>query len=250
MHHSYFKIEHFDEIDSTNTRLKQRAVAGAPSGTVLVADAQTAGRGRMGRSFFSPRGSGLYLSVLLRPVAFADAGHLTTLTAVAVARALEAVGVPTEIKWINDLLAGGKKLCGILVEGGTVDGEPFAVIGIGVNLRQTAFPEELADIATSAEAQTGQVPHRDTLVNEILREIYKIHVEKREDIPTLMNEYRARCHIAGRRVRVNPMSGEPFEAIALAVEDDGTLTVRPHAPENAPPVTLSSAEISVRPVAD
>ena len=154
MHHSYFKIEHFDEIDSTNTRLKQRAVAGAPSGTVLVADAQTAGRGRMGRSFFSPRGSGLYLSVLLRPVAFADAGHLTTLTAVAVARALEAVGVPTEIKWINDLLAGGKKLCGILVEGGTVDGENDHRIVMSAAVAAVICSEPVTILGAQASAKS------------------------------------------------------------------------------------------------
>lgn len=250
MPHNLFKIEYFDETDSTNAELKRRAATGAPSGTVLVADAQTAGRGRLGRSFFSPRGSGLYMSVLLRPVSFGDAGHLTTLTAVAVARALETFGVSTEIKWVNDLLAGGKKLCGILVEGGTAEGEPFAVLGIGVNLKQTAFPEELADIATSAEAQTGKIPHRDQLIKEILNEIQKIHVEKRESVPTLMDEYRARCGLLGKRIRVCPLNGEPFEAVALAVEEDGALSVRPLTPPDAPTVTLSSAEVSVRPVSE
>jgi len=246
MSHFDFKIEYFRRIDSTNTELKRRALRGAPSGTVIVADEQTAGRGRLGRSFFSPAGSGLYMSLLLRPVAFADAGRITTFSAVAVARALDSLGVKTEIKWVNDLLAGGKKLCGILAEAGTVDGEPFAVIGIGINLARTAFPEELANIATSVEEQTGKIPHRDDVVREILSNFSKIDVENREFSPTWMDEYRARCSLLGKAVRVFPFGGEPFDAVAIAIEDDGSLVVKPDTPSDAAPVALSSAEVSVR----
>ena len=245
MYQNDFKIEYLDTVDSTNTELKRRARRGAPSGTVLVADTQTAGRGRMGRSFFSPPGSGLYMSVLLRPVSLADAGRMTTLAAVAVARALEKQGASVAVKWVNDLLAGGKKLCGILAEGGTCGEEAFAVIGIGVNLAESAFPKELADIATSVEAQTGRLPSRDEVVADILNEIAALDIGGASNAAA-MDEYRARCSLLGKAIRVFPISGEPFDATAVAVEDDGTLTVRPTTPENAPSITLSSAEVSVR----
>ncbi len=247
MYGNDFKIEYFKTIDSTNTELKRRARMGAPSGTVLVADGQTAGRGRMGRTFFSPAGSGLYMSVLLRPVDLADAGRITTYAAVAAARALEKQGVQVSVKWVNDLLSGGKKLCGILAEAGTVGEDTFAVIGIGVNLADSAFPEDLADIATSVEAQTGRIPDRDEVVADILRELAALTRGGLRD-PSVMEEYRARCTLLGRAIRVHPLSGAPFDATAVAVEDDGTLTVRPDTPHNAPLVNLSSAEVSVREV--
>ena len=247
MYGNDFRIEYFKTIDSTNTELKRRARLGAPSGTVLVADEQTAGRGRMGRTFFSPAGSGLYMSVLLRPVALADAGRITTYAAVATARALEKQGVRVSIKWVNDLLAGGKKLCGILAEAGTVGEDAFAVIGIGINLADAAFPEELADVATSVEAQTGRIPDRNEVVDDILHELAALTRGGFSD-PSVMEEYRARCTLLGRAIRVLPLSGAPFDATAVAVEDDGTLTVRPDTPHNAPLVNLSSAEVSVREV--
>ena len=245
MYGNDFKIEYFETIDSTNSELKRRARMGAPSGTVLVADGQTAGRGRMGRVFFSPAGSGLYMSVLLRPVSLADAGRITTLVAVAVARALEKQGVSVAVKWVNDLLVGGKKLCGILAEAGTVGEETFAVIGIGINLAEASFPRELADIATSVEAETGRIPVRDEVVADILSEIAALDIGGAGD-PAAMEEYRARCTLLGKEIRVLPLSGDPFDATAVAVESDGTLTVRPITPENAPLVNLSSAEVSVR----
>ena len=244
MDKSMFRIEYLEEIDSTNTELKRRGRLGAPSGLVLVADGQTAGRGRMERVFLSPRGSGLYMSLLLRPVRLTEAGRMTTLTAVAVARALEKVGVTAGIKWVNDLIAGGKKICGILAEAGSYEGEPFAVIGIGVNLAHTAFPEELAAIATSVEDQTGLVPDRNALAESILEEIAALDLAG-EGSASAMDEYRARCTLLGKPIRVFPFGGEPFDATALSVEDDGTLTVRPAAPD-APPIRLSSAEVSVR----
>ena len=244
MSKNVFKIEYLEEIDSTNTELKRRARLGAPSGLVLVADGQTAGRGRMERAFLSPRGSGLYMSVLLRPVRLTEAGRMTTLTAVAVARALEKVGVSVDIKWVNDLMAGGKKIGGILAEAGSFEGEPFAVIGIGVNLAHTAFPEELAAIATSAEDQTGRTPDRNTLAESILHELAALDLPG-EGNAAAMNEYRARCTLLGKPIRVFPFGGDPFDATALAVEDDGSLTVCPDFPDSIP-IRLSSAEVSVR----
>ena len=244
MDKNIFQIEYLEEIDSTNTELKRRARLGAPSGLVLVADGQTAGRGRMERSFLSPRGSGLYMSVLLRPVRLTEAGRMTTLTAVAVARALERVGVTAGIKWVNDLIAGGKKICGILAEAGSYEGEPFAVIGIGVNLAHTAFPEALAAIATSVEDETGRVPDRNALAKSILEELATLDLQG-EGNAAAMDEYRARCILLGKPIRVFPFGGEPFDATALSVEDDGSLTVKPDTPGSTL-IRLSSAEVSVR----
>ena len=244
MDKNIFQIEYLEEIDSTNTELKRRARLGAPSGLVLVADGQTAGRGRMERSFLSPRGSGLYMSVLLRPVRLTEAGRMTTLTAVAVARALTKVGVDAGIKWVNDLIAGGKKICGILAEAGSFEGEPFAVIGIGVNLAHTAFPEALAAIATSVEDETGRVPDRNALAKSILEELATLDLQG-EGNAAAMDEYRARCILLGKPIRVFPFGGEPFDATALFVEDDGSLTVKPET-SGSTPVRLSSAEVSVR----
>lgn len=248
MRHSDFKIEYFDIIDSTNTELKRRATQGAPSHTVFVADEQTGGRGRMGRSFFSPRGSGLYMSILLRPVRFEDAGRITTFAAVAVCRALERFGVSVGIKWVNDILARGRKLCGILCEAGTYEGEPFAVLGIGINIRQTAFPPELADIATSIETQTGRIPHRDSIIQEILNEFSEIYGNIEDNFTTVMGEYRNRCVTLGKPIRVIPLSGAPYDAFSVTVDDEGCLLVRTENHPSAPLHRLSSAEISVREV--
>ena len=246
MSHKAFKIEYFDCIDSTNTELKRRALAGAPSLTVLVADEQTAGRGRMGRSFFSPRGSGLYMSILLRPVSLTDVGILTTMTAVSVARALSRLGLETGIKWVNDVIADGKKLCGILTEGGTYEGEPFAIIGIGINIKKTAFPEEITHIATSIEQISNTVPHKNDIINNILDEIYHLANLDETWQKEAMDEYRRRSVVLGKAIRVHPFHGDPFDAEAVAIEDDGTLTVRPLDPQNSSLLHLSSAEVSIR----
>ena len=220
-----YNIIHFQQIDSTNTELKRRALMGAPSGTVLVADSQSAGRGRIGRSFFSPSGSGLYMSLLVSPIRPTDAGLLTTFTAVAVARALDDLGIQTGIKWVNDLIADGRKLCGILAEAGTRDGLPFAVIGIGVNLKKAAFPADLAPIAVSAEELIGKAPDRDALLNAILHQLSVVHLACPEDPAALMDEYRRRSLTLGRRIRVIPHGAPPYDAFAQAILDDGSLKV-------------------------
>ena len=147
------KIQAFESLDSTNNYLKKLASGGAAEGTVVIADEQTAGRGRMGRSFSSPAGTGLYMSVLLRPhIAAESALLITTAAAAAMAEAIEDVsGRRTGIKWVNDILIGGRKVCGILteaafsVETGSID---YAVLGLGVNIREPegGFPEELRSI--------------------------------------------------------------------------------------------------------
>lgn len=147
------------EVTSTNDRVAARAALGAPEGLVLVAETQTAGRGRQGRSWHSPPGSGLYVSVLLRPPS--DVVPLLTLAGgLAIAEALrESTGLPVQIKWPNDVLApgGARKLAGILVEGSASAGRfEHAIFGYGINVRSTAYPLELRDRATSLEEELGR----------------------------------------------------------------------------------------------
>lgn len=217
--------------DSTNDRLKELAREGAPHGTVLLALRQTEGRGRMGRSFISPE-NGLYMSVLLRPECPPE--KLPTLTpcaALAVCRALErSCGVKAEIKWPNDLLIGGKKLCGILTEGvAGDDGKMAAVIGVGINLNTTAehFPEDLRDIVCSVLDVTGRETDVQSLaeaVTDALEDIYKRWCAGDSRV---RDEYRKLCTTLGRDVNVL-RNGEACPARALDIGEDFSLLVERH----------------------
>ena len=168
-----YTILHVSSIDSTNTALKQKAREGAPDGTVLVADMQSAGRGRLGRSFYSPIESGLYVSILLRPTFSIAPAHLTCLAAVAVADAIESYGKECSIKWVNDIWCTDKKAGGILTEGalrpdGTME---FAVIGIGVNLTVPSFvPDTLKNVLTGV-FERADLTLRDEFLERLLERI-------------------------------------------------------------------------------
>ena len=233
-------------VDSTNDELKRRAAAGCPTGTVLVAERQTGGKGRLGRSFYSPPRGGLYMSLLLRPALPAsECMAVTACTAVAVAAAAEQIcGRRAEIKWVNDIMMDGKKLCGILTEGalsaetGLFD---YLVVGIGVNVASAGFPEELREVATSMFGDVGNPPRV-----RVAEAILKLLFEKLETHPqrTFMDEYRARSCVIGREITMTDFSagGEQVTARALDVDDDGGLVV-----ETASGVrTLHSGEVSVR----
>lgn len=209
------RITVFDTLPSTNTYLAALAREGEAAGRVILAEEQSAGRGRLGRSFFSPGGSGIYLSILFRPKVL-NAGRLTTLAAVVVANAIERVcDIKVGIKWVNDLIFDRKKLCGILAEG---VGAEFAVLGIGINVKKSAFPCEIAEIATSLEHILGYAPNRNRLVAEILEGFAKADLEGYAH----MDEYRRRSLTVGKTVTV-VSTGEVVKA--LAIEDDGALLV-------------------------
>ena len=170
------ETEIYELLDSTNNRAKELARAGAPHGMLVAAEAQSGGRGRLGRSFFSPKGDGLYLTFILRPACAPESvAMLTSLTAVATARAIEkTAAADVRIKWVNDLYLGGKKVCGILCEAGagrnpgTVD---YVVAGIGINVNRRAFPPELRETATSIGNECGVSPDRNRLAAEIANEL-------------------------------------------------------------------------------
>lgn len=225
-----WQVHWFDTIDSTNTCAKNMAQEDAPHGTVLIAGAQTKGRGRMGRSFSSPADKGIYLSVILRPDVPAEhLMHLTCATAVAVCDAVEAVcGYRPGIKWINDLIAGGKKLGGILTElsvdpGGKVR---YAIIGIGINCHQVQadFPPDIRNTAISLQAVTGKPVCRYQLAAAMIRRLKEMDAQLLTEQQALMSAYRKNCVTLGREVILLRDENQQT-ATALDIEDDGALLV-------------------------
>ncbi|MBQ7322784.1 MAG: biotin--[Clostridia bacterium] len=195
-------IDVYDELDSTNSEAKRRARAGDRRPTLILAESQSGGRGRMGRSFFSPAGAGIYMTYLWHPDAAAiDAVSVTTAASVAVLRALLTLpalhGRELGIKWVNDVYLDGKKVCGILTEAVTdpASGRVTSVlVGIGINVLPTAFPPELADIATAI----GGDVDRSTLAAAVLREL--LNIQKDPDPYAHMACYKAYSTVIGKRV--------------------------------------------------
>ena len=179
---------------STNDHLKALAREGAEAGTCVTAKRQERGRGRLGRSFYSPEG-GLYISYLLRPRCEPEKiPEITKWAASAVINCLDALGVRADIKYVNDILLNGKKLAGILTEGSSSDGKTdFAVIGIGLNVDQRAFPDELKDIATSLYLETGNTFGIDIVASCLISELEKLADSFPEKEEEYMEIYRRRC---------------------------------------------------------
>ena len=237
----------YDTIDSTNTRAKELAKDGAPAGTVLMAGRQTGGRGRMGRSFSSPEGMGVYLSVILRPGCKAEQlMHLTCAAAVAACMAVErASGIVPGIKWINDLVCGKEKLGGILTEmsvnaDGFVD---WAVVGIGINCCQEKadFPADLQDMATSLLLQTGKPCSPDLLAARLTEALWQIS-ETLFEKQKIMDIYRRHCVTLGQQILV-VRADESAYGVALDLDDDGGLLVRF---ADGTERVVSSGEVSIR----
>lgn len=210
-----------DEIDSTNAEALRLAAAGEPEGTVVVADAQSAGRGRLGRSWWSERGTALLASWLVRPSIPHERTPLFSLVAgVAAARAATAAaGVDVRLKWPNDLMIDDRKTGGILTE---ADGKGGLVVGVGVNVRQREFPEEIRGTATSLAAAGGRAPARAWLLTATLS-AFGARMKEPESV---LAEYRELCDTIGRSVRVERTNAEPVEGTAIDVADSGALVIR------------------------
>lgn len=240
-------VHWFDSIDSTNTYAKDLARRGAPHGTVILAGSQSAGRGRLGRSFHSPEGSGIYMSVILRPKCPAQAlMHLTCAVGTVMCDAVEAVcGIRPGIKWINDLVLQRRKLGGILTElGFSPDGRvDYAVVGVGINCNQRPedFPAELRQIAASLYTVTGQPVDPASLTAAMVTAMERLSVRLLTDRAAILDRYRRDCVTLGREVTLHgAMTGAAF---ALDVDDDGGLQVRL---EDGTVHTVQSGEVSVR----
>lgn len=219
---------------STNDAAARLAESGAEEGTTVVAERQTAGRGRHGRVWFSPSGAGLYASVIVRPEkAMSDAAHpatlLTLASGVAIAEAVNAVtGLPAEIKWPNDVLIGGRKLAGILAEATLQSGEPlFVILGFGVNLQPAAYPPELASRVTSIEAETNRPSDRALLLAEILASLGERYADLREGrFDAILTAWRALAvSLPGARVEWDSPAGI-VSGRAQDIDRDGALLVR------------------------
>lgn len=221
----------FPELDSTNNRLKVLASRGAPHGTVLIADRQTGGRGRMGRSFLSPPGVGIYMSILLRPkCAPQELMHLTCAVAAAMCRAVErSVHLRPGIKWTNDLVWGKQKLAGILTEMGlnSAGGVGWAIVGIGVNCCQKAddFPPEIRDRACSLAMAAGREIDRCRVAAAMMEALWEMDASLFTGKEDMLRFYRENCVTLGKEISVVG-AGEIRHGRALDVDDEGALVVQ------------------------
>ena len=238
-----------DSVDSTNTYAKTLAASGAPAGTAVIADRQTGGRGRRGRSFYSPAGQGLYLSLLYRPQSDpARAVNLTAYAAVAVCLAIEKVsGLKPGIKWPNDIITDGKKLCGILTEM-SIEAETrltdYVVIGIGINVNQKPedFPEEIRDVAAGLAFASGRSISRAALAAAVINETDKAFACWESSGKAVYEQYCSRCLNIGRKIKLVRGQTET-EAYAEGVDEDFRLLVRyPDGTHEA----VGAGEVSVR----
>lgn len=232
----------FGELDSTNSEARRLLADGLAVPTLIVADRQTAGRGRNGRAFYSPGGTGLYMSLVLFPDAdLADAARLTAASAVAVVRAVEALtDRHPGIKWVNDIYLDGRKLCGILTEAvtGLESGRPQGVaVGIGLNVSTRQFPEELAD--TAASLFPAGVP-RNRLAAAVAAELLPLADNLADG--GFMADYRAHALVLGRAVTYT-RGGDTRRALAVDIDDGGGLVVED---ADGRRTVLRSGEISLR----
>ena len=235
----------YDVTDSTNDQAKILVQQGAPHGTVLIADRQTGGRGRMGRSFSSPGGVGVYMSVILRlPTPPDQLMHLTCSAAVAACNAVEkAAGFRPGIKWTNDLVFGGRKLAGILTELVITPTETTAIIGIGINCGQTVsdFPSEIQSFAGSLSMICGQNIDRAKVAAALIEAIYEM-AGGLNDAQKTLDIYRRDCITLGKQVSL-VKAGELHHGYALDIDDHGALLVEfPDKHTEA----VNAGEVSVR----
>ncbi|MBQ9276174.1 MAG: biotin--[Clostridia bacterium] len=231
----FFVVKHVKRISSTNDALKALSTRQAREGFVLVADVQTKGKGRLGRTFFSPQG-GLYFSILTEPKSSEVQNALTILSAVAVAKAVrETTGDEAYIKWVNDVYISGKKCCGILTET-TENLKGFAIVGIGVNIG--CVPQEVQDIACGVTEQGKDT--KEKLLKAILNHFKSLY--KDFDKQKIVEEYRSLCMLIGRKVTVLSNDGSEYKALAKDLDGDCHLVV---IDEQGQEHTLASGEVKI-----
>ena len=236
----------YETIDSTNAQAKRLAEAGYGDGTLIVADHQEAGRGRRGRSWETPAGTNIAMSLLLKPeINPNNASMITLVAALAVSKAITQItGEPAPIKWPNDIVMNGKKVCGILTEmSAQFDYVNHIVVGIGINVNIESFPEEIAETATSLRIETGKQISRAELIEAVWEQIetvYEVYLQT-QDLRNLVKEYDARLINMHRNVKVLDPK-EPFEGRAMGITPRGELMVDTWESRKL----VSSGEVSVR----
>lgn len=245
--HIATQIEYYNEIDSTNIRCKILAEQGAEDGILVVADQQTAGKGRRGRKWDSPKGCGIFMSLMLKPdIAPVNASMLTLVTAMALVKGIkEATGLETKIKWPNDIILNQKKLCGILTEmSSELDYINHVVIGIGVNVNMTSFPNEIAQVATSIAIEQGHPVKRSAIIARTMEafEEYYERFLKKQNLEDLMEEYNELLIHKDCEIRVLG-AREEYVAKAIGIDKSGELLVEL---EDGTKKKIRSGEISIR----
>ena len=244
-----FNINVYKTINSTNTAIKELAINGGKEGTVIIAEEQTEGRGRFGRKFHSPKGTGIYMSILLRPQLHSSKAFLiTTATAVAVAEAIESISnKEAKIKWVNDIYCDNKKVCGILTEAsfdfesGIID---HAVLGIGINVKppEGGFTEEIKDIATSIfnDENSASADIRSRLIAEVLNRFWSYY--KNIEDKSFIEKYKSRSLLINKEINILSRNSSE-SAVAIEIDDECRLKVRMH---DGSIRFLSSGEVSIR----
>lgn len=240
-------VKFYDAVDSTNLRAMQEAESGAPEGTLIVADMQTAGRGRRGRSWQSPAGTNVYFTLILRPDYKPDKTSMVTLVmALAVAEGIEAAcGLQTQIKWPNDIVINGRKVCGILTEmRAERDSVQHVVAGAGVNVGLQAFAPELAEKATSLQAECGVRVSRASLMVHVMKAFEKYYgiFQDTLDLSGLREKYESLLVNRDREVHVLDPGGD-FAGVSRGINNAGELLVE--LPDGKL-VTVYAGEVSVR----
>lgn len=224
-----FTILRFDEINSTNTEALEQARRGAAEGLCVIARRQTAGRGRFGRTWVSEKDAGLFFSVVLRPkIEIRFLPLITLMSAIAVHDALERLyAIDCDIKWVNDIHVAGKKICGILAETTETISGLAVVVGIGINLKQTNFPPEIAETATAIETETGSAPDAETLLQKLtffLSQFAEI-LYGANGAAEIREEWTRRSSYAfGKQVRV-ALENETIFGTTNGIEENGALRV-------------------------
>lgn len=233
-----------DKVDSTNTYANKLIISGIKENSVVIAEEQIGGKGRFNRNFYSPKGNGLYMSILFKPkIKIENSPLITSYIAVAVSKAIEKLCTKdVNIKWVNDIYMNGKKICGILTEAGfdfdcgTLD---YAIIGIGINVFGNDFPEDIKNIASSIEKESGLRISRNELIVEILNNISDIEsdIESRK----YLDIYRKKSNVIGKNINVY-YGKEEFEALAVEIDNNAALVVK----TNNGIKVLNSGEVSIK----
>ncbi len=242
-----WRVVCYDETDSTNTRAKYLAEGGAGEGTLVVAETQNAGKGRRGRNWVSPPGTGIWMSLVLRPdIPPSKASMVTLAAALGVSEGVfQATRLSTQIKWPNDIVLNGKKICGILTEMSTeLETIQYVVVGIGINVNMKEFPEELSKTATSLCLETGKTYKRAPVISAVADSFWHYYQAFLEagDLSSLKEEYESRLVNINRRVTVLDPAGA-YPGVCRGIDREGELLVER---EDGQLHRVLSGEVSVR----
>lgn len=240
------EVYFYEQTDSTNNCIRKLAKEGKKEGVVAVAEIQTAGKGRRGKGWQSPKGTGIWMSMLLTPnITPPEAPVLTLLAGLAVCRAIrQQTGLTAMIKWPNDILISNKKICGILTElYAEMDSVHFVITGIGINVNTEVFPDELQKTATSLKIEKGESISRKNMIKAVIEEFEKIYLQYEKECSFLpfREEYKKYCINIGKELQI--LSKQPFIAKGVDITEQGELLVQKQTGEK---VVVFSGEVSIR----